>query len=53
MGGGAGGGGWNKNGGVEKKLIAGKKHFWGKNYIENYFYLLNSTKSTKTASQKC
>ena len=24
-----------------------------KNYIENYFYLLNSTKSTKTTTQKC
>ena len=29
-----------------------KRHFWEKNYIENYFYLLKSTKSTKTTSQK-
>ena len=30
-----------------------KRHFQEKNYIENYFYLLKSTKITKTASQKC
>ena len=30
-----------------------KKHFREKNYIENYFYVLKSTKSTKTTSQKC
>ena len=30
-----------------------KRHFREKNYIENYFYLLKSTKSTKTTSQKC
>ena len=30
-----------------------KRHFWEKNYIENYFYLLKSTKSTKTSSRKC
>ena len=30
-----------------------KRHFQEKNYIENYFYLLESTKSTKTTSQKC
>ena len=30
-----------------------KRHFWEQNYIENYFYLLKSTKSTKTTSQKC
>ena len=30
-----------------------KRHFRGKNYIENYFYLLKSTKRTKTTSQKC
>ena len=28
------------------------RHFWEKNYIENYFYLVKSTKSTKTTSQK-
>ena len=30
-----------------------KRHFREQNYIENYFYLLKSTKSTKTTSQKC
>ena len=30
-----------------------KKHFREKNYIENYFCLLKSTKTTKTTSQKC
>ena len=30
-----------------------KRHFRKKRYIKNYFYLLKSTKSTKTASQKC
>ena len=30
-----------------------KRHFQKQNYIENYFYLLKSTKSTKTTSQKC
>ena len=30
-----------------------KRYFREKNYIENYFYLLKSTKSTKTTSQKC
>ena len=30
-----------------------KRHFREKNYIENYFYLLKSSKSTKTTSQKC
>ena len=30
-----------------------KRHFREKNYIENYFYLLKSTKSTKITSQKC
>ena len=30
-----------------------KRHFPEKNYIENYFYLLKKTKSTKTTSQKC
>ena len=30
-----------------------KRYFQEKNYIENYFYLLKSTKSTKTISQKC
>ena len=30
-----------------------KRHFWEKNYIKNYFYLLKSTKSIKTTSQKC
>ena len=29
------------------------RHFQEQNYIENYFYLLKSTKSTKTAYQKC
>ena len=29
-----------------------KRHFREQNYIENYFYLLKSTKSTKTTSQK-
>ena len=48
------GGGW----GVEKFLIlitldCWKRHFQEQNYIENYFYLLKSTKSTKTTSQKC
>ena len=48
------GGGW----GDEKLLIlitldCWKRHFWEKNYIESYFYLLKSTKSTKTTSQKC
>ena len=47
------GGGW----GDEKLLIlitldCWKRHFWEKNYIESYFYLLKSTKSTKTTSQK-
>ena len=28
-----------------------KRHFREKNYIENYFHLLKSTKSTKTTSQ--
>ena len=30
-----------------------KRHFREKNYIENYFYLLKSTKSTKTTFRKC
>ena len=30
-----------------------KKHFLENNYIENYFYLLKSSKNTKTTSQKC
>ena len=30
-----------------------KRHFRKKNYFENYFYLLKSTKSTKTTTQKC
>ena len=30
-----------------------KRHFWEKNYIKNYFYLLKKTKSNKTTSQKC
>ena len=30
-----------------------KRHFREKNYIENYFYFLKNTKSTKTTSQKC
>ena len=30
-----------------------KRNFPEKNYIENYFCLLKSTTSTKTASQKC
>ena len=30
-----------------------KRHFWEKNYIENYFHLLKRTESTKTTSQKC
>ena len=30
-----------------------KRHFREKNYIKNYFYLLKSTTSTKTTSQKC
>ena len=29
-----------------------KRHFREQNYIENYFYLLKSTKSTKTTFQK-
>ena len=29
-----------------------KRHFQEKNYIENYFYLVKSTKSTKITSQK-
>ena len=29
-----------------------KRHFREKNYIENYFYLLQSSKSTKTTSQQ-
>ena len=29
-----------------------KRHFREQNYIENYFYLLKSTKTTKTTSQK-
>ena len=30
-----------------------KRHFWEQNYIENCFYVLRSTKSTKTTFQKC
>ena len=30
-----------------------EKAFREKNYIENYFFLLKSTKSIKTTSQKC
>ena len=30
-----------------------ERHFQEKNYIENYFYVLKSTKSSKTTSQKC
>ena len=30
-----------------------KRHFREKNYIENYFYFLKSTKITKIVSQKC
>ena len=30
-----------------------KRHFQEQNYIENYFYSLKSTKSTKTTSQNC
>ena len=30
-----------------------KRHFREKNYIGNYFYLLKSTKSTKSTFQKC
>ena len=34
-------------------LYCWKRHFREKNDIENYFYLLKSTESTKTTSQKC
>ena len=30
-----------------------EKALWKTNYIKNYFYLLKSTKSTTTTSQKC
>ena len=30
-----------------------KRHFREQYYIENYFYLLKSTRTTKTTSQKC
>ena len=30
-----------------------KRHFREQNYMKNYFYLLKSTNSTKTTSQRC
>ena len=47
------GGSWGGKKILTLNLDRWKKYFREKNYIENYFYLLKSTKSTKTTSEKC